>query len=302
MSLRIRRGTDAQRQTTLLDQGELAYTTDTQKLFIGDGASSGGVNVLSSAAGTGLIFDHVTQTLKVSGSNTIVEADAAPSLGGTLNLNSHNIIGTGNITISGNIGATGNIGTNGSLYSSGLTISGNSSLALSSSNVSTLNVTGITTGVNGGIPTVAFSSSKGTLSSPVITGPGDQLFVVSFRGFVTGSPNKNTVSTALISSWDSGATMTNSTPGGVFKIGVPNNNSGFNFVTFTGISGVLSCPISSTTVYSSPSHPLPSASIVGKGARAFVSDATTNTFGSTYTSGGTYNVPVWTDGTTWYIG
>jgi len=51
MALRLRRGTDAQRLT--LDgvgipvpaEGELIYTTDTKKLFVGDGATVGGVAV-----------------------------------------------------------------------------------------------------------------------------------------------------------------------------------------------------------------------------------------------------------------
>jgi hypothetical protein len=106
MSLRIRRGTDTQRQTALLDQGELAYTTDTQKLFVGDGATAGGINILASAAGTGLVFDQLTQTLKVAGSNTIVEADTAPSLGGNLNLNGYNIQGRGNVIINGTLEST----------------------------------------------------------------------------------------------------------------------------------------------------------------------------------------------------
>ena len=51
MALRLRRGTDAQRQT--LDgvslpvpaEGELIYTTDTKKLFVGDGSTAGGIAV-----------------------------------------------------------------------------------------------------------------------------------------------------------------------------------------------------------------------------------------------------------------
>ena len=103
MSLRIRRGTDAQRQTVQLDIGELAYTTDTQKLFVGDGTVLGGHNILATSAGTGLIFDSITQTLKLSTAVGIasVSADTAPSLGGNLVLNSYNISGTGNISISG---------------------------------------------------------------------------------------------------------------------------------------------------------------------------------------------------------
>jgi hypothetical protein len=45
VKLKIRRGTDSQRRTTLLDQGELGYTTDTKRLFVGNGVLSGGINL-----------------------------------------------------------------------------------------------------------------------------------------------------------------------------------------------------------------------------------------------------------------
>lgn len=51
MALRLRRGTDAQRQTLdgvslpLPAEGELIYTTDTKKLFVGDGSTAGGIAV-----------------------------------------------------------------------------------------------------------------------------------------------------------------------------------------------------------------------------------------------------------------
>ena len=61
MSLRIRRGTDAQRQTLTFDQGEVVYTTDTKKVYIGDGISVGGVNILANSAGQGVTFNATTQ-------------------------------------------------------------------------------------------------------------------------------------------------------------------------------------------------------------------------------------------------
>lgn len=74
MALRIRRGTENQRQVTALDQGEIAWTTDTRKLYIGLGTgqvgNAGMVNVVASAAGTGLVYNAATQTLDVD-SNTI---------------------------------------------------------------------------------------------------------------------------------------------------------------------------------------------------------------------------------------
>ena len=42
LKLLVRRGTDADRQLITLDQGELGYTTDSKRLFIGDGSTQGG--------------------------------------------------------------------------------------------------------------------------------------------------------------------------------------------------------------------------------------------------------------------
>jgi hypothetical protein len=47
---------------------------------------------------------------------------------------------------------------------------------------------------------------------------------------------------------------------------------------------------------------LPSASSVGAGSRAFVTDATATTFASTVSGGGANSVPVYSDGTNWKIG
>ena len=52
MSLQIRRGTEAQRSAITFDLGEIVYTTDSKKLYVGDGGTPGGNNILSTAAGT----------------------------------------------------------------------------------------------------------------------------------------------------------------------------------------------------------------------------------------------------------
>ena len=69
MSLRIRRGTESQRQATTFDLGEIVYTTDGKKLFVGDGVTVGGVNVLKTTAGSGLSWNDSTQQLDISGTN-----------------------------------------------------------------------------------------------------------------------------------------------------------------------------------------------------------------------------------------
>lgn len=45
IKLKVRRGTDSQRQRVVLEQGELGFTVDTQRLFVGNGVLSGGVVV-----------------------------------------------------------------------------------------------------------------------------------------------------------------------------------------------------------------------------------------------------------------
>jgi hypothetical protein len=47
---------------------------------------------------------------------------------------------------------------------------------------------------------------------------------------------------------------------------------------------------------------LPSAATAGAGARAFVNDALAPVFGSAVASGGTVNVPVYSNGTNWFVG
>lgn len=69
MSLKIRRGTDEARQFVVLEQGEIAYTTDTKKLFIGDGVAIGGKNVIAQCAGAGLEWNETDQTLQLGAAN-----------------------------------------------------------------------------------------------------------------------------------------------------------------------------------------------------------------------------------------
>jgi hypothetical protein len=72
MSLRIRRGTDGQRQAVTFDNGELVYVTDTHQLFIGDGVTSGGVDLaaigIAAHVGVGLNWNELTHKLDITGS------------------------------------------------------------------------------------------------------------------------------------------------------------------------------------------------------------------------------------------
>ena len=68
IKLKLRRGTDSQRQLVILEQGELGYTTDTKRVWVGDGILSGG-NIVGNITHTPL--DVVNKT----GITTAVQGD-----------------------------------------------------------------------------------------------------------------------------------------------------------------------------------------------------------------------------------
>lgn len=103
MSLKLRRGTNAERLQMTPEQGELIYTTDTKRLYAGDGVTAGGTLVS-------------------------YEGSVQGSLGGDLILSGNNITGAGNIDISGTINS-GNINVNGTITASG-TITANGNIQL----------------------------------------------------------------------------------------------------------------------------------------------------------------------------
>ena len=86
MAFRLRRGTDAERQTVVFAEGELIYVTDTQEVYAGDGTTAGGNRI----------------TGNVSSSPASLTRD--------LNMAGYAITGNGTIGIAGNITATQFIG------------------------------------------------------------------------------------------------------------------------------------------------------------------------------------------------
>lgn len=60
VKLKLRRGTDAQRQTVTLEQGEMGYTTDRKRVWVGDGFTPGG-----HVAGN-LVYAPLTSSAKTS--------------------------------------------------------------------------------------------------------------------------------------------------------------------------------------------------------------------------------------------
>ena len=132
MALQIRRGSDVDRQGITPKAGEPIFTTDTKRLYIGDGSTVGGIIVDTN---TGLVE---------------VADDATPQLGGNLDLNNNDIVGTGNINISGSLTASGTFDLKGSIFAddSTLLVDGISATIPASNltGTATIDVTGNLTG------------------------------------------------------------------------------------------------------------------------------------------------------------
>jgi hypothetical protein len=76
MSLRIRRGTEADRTSKVFDLGELIWTTNGQKLYVGDGLTTGGIDIAAQLAGTGMHYN--TSTGKLDAVLSGLTTDAVP--------------------------------------------------------------------------------------------------------------------------------------------------------------------------------------------------------------------------------
>jgi trimeric autotransporter adhesin len=114
MSLKLRRGTNAERLAFTPAVGELIYTTDSKQLYAGDGTTVGGT--LVSYAGS------------VGG-----------AMGSNLVLSGFNITGTGNVNIEGTITSTGNIVSGGTITASGDIIA-NGNIVLGNSNTDNVTI------------------------------------------------------------------------------------------------------------------------------------------------------------------
>lgn len=327
MSLRIRRGTETQRTGLgyTFDPGELVYTTDSKKLYIGDGVTVGGQHVLASSAGTGLYWNPTTQQLDISGANlstafvqedpsnlyftseraqdaasvlfthsdghsgisfvyddvnnkiyatvtgggsgtalpgnapgllyndgagtlswteTIVEKDSLPMLGGNLDLNSHSITGIGSINIDGSIG-------NSLVSLSYNTFIGTSGIEMSSNERRILKLNSITDGTFSGAPQVIISASKGTIISPTTVSASDNIGALVFQAY-NGTENVNTG--GILSSLSSTADVSQSFPDSELTFIVGTNSNQFTSFNFN-YKGVLQAPIFKATSYDASSLP-----------------------------------------------
>lgn len=89
MAIKVRRGTDADRLTVTLAEGEIAYTTDTKKFYVGDGTTVGGNEVAGGGGGggSGTVTSVAALTLGTSGTDlnsTVANSTTTPVI--TLNV------------------------------------------------------------------------------------------------------------------------------------------------------------------------------------------------------------------------
>lgn len=82
IKLKIRRGTDAQRKTVVLEQGELGYAVDTGRVFIGDGITLGG-NSVSPTFHLPLSTQNIRTSTKATQGDIVSEAGWLYQLVGT---------------------------------------------------------------------------------------------------------------------------------------------------------------------------------------------------------------------------
>jgi hypothetical protein len=86
MALRLRRGTDAQRQLITPSEGELIYVTDTTELYVGDGTTLGGIRISGEVVDTLNQLDDVDAALPQDGDVLVYDSATGDWVAGELPL------------------------------------------------------------------------------------------------------------------------------------------------------------------------------------------------------------------------
>jgi len=305
-------------QTTTANAAVVAYLD-------GDGGlttagSAYGVSMKNSTPGSGFDYGLDLQfiNLNVAGTTTpFKQADIRFNNGVTLVANT-----AGNISINANV-TVGNIIGNGQALTgiAGANVTGN----VGNANLSQyLNVSDVNNNFSYHVVLSAGSGDKslhidaddnlqynpsdGTLTSTRV----DATYVLANLNFANGYLASNLVgSTSNIVNGNSNVSIT--TANGditLSAVGTANvlviTGTGANITGTANISGTAnvgnlnSTSIVKTGVFVTAN--IPAAATAGAGARAFVTDATVATFGSAYVGGAANAVPVYSDGTGWFIG
>ena len=100
MALQLRRGTDAERKLATFSVGEIIYTTDTKKVFVGDGTTVGGKFV------GGLAEAGLRAVTTFEGGQFVTTYETEYTADGHLVMNTKDVTGVRNLSISGKVLST----------------------------------------------------------------------------------------------------------------------------------------------------------------------------------------------------
>ena len=148
-----------------------------------------------------------------------------------------------------------------------------------------------------------FKSTNGDYVITVASGTGNMSVVgnITTNGSFIGnvvSPTMSVVGNVTVGNIISLGIVTANSDIGAF--GNLNAGGNINIARNANITGnIIAATIKTTAILFSA---LPAASAVGAGARAFITDANTLTFGSQVSGNASNNVPVYSNGTDWYVG
>ena len=212
MSLKIRRGTNAERLTITPVEGELIYTTDTKNLYVGDGIIAGGKFI----TGPGY-----TGSIGYTGSRGYIGSQGNIGYVGSAST----IIGyTGSVGYAGSAGLNGgtlvsNLNTSTYNITNGTTLSINGStgdIIANTVRVSTneVNIAKFTGAVNGVENSVSLHGINGSISNPLTLQPGDYGVNLRFSTVsnVVGQEDVGKSLAVFLPRIDPNANMSNSAP------------------------------------------------------------------------------------------
>ena len=201
MTLRLRRGTEAERVSVIFQEGELVYVTDTKDLYSGDGVTPGGIKVSNVGSP-----DALTQNLDLDG---------------------FNIFGSGSITATAFIGdgsGLTNVGGGGIVDGSNyrINIAGDDSSIIVDSTTNTL--TGVFVGDGSGITNVLIEQLDDVL---VLSPTNDQVLTYS-NGFWINSDASGIVEGGIYNIsiiGNDSSTIVNATNGIIQPFGIDYDNT-----------------------------------------------------------------------------
>ena len=271
MALRLRRGTDSERQLITPVEGELIYTTDTKLLYAGDGSTVGGTLVTGAGGGGSLSLNSLTDTDLTGASNNDIltyvsasnkwEAVSVPGVG-VLGLNDISGVFMPSTPTNGDILKYDGINftaqplseafseqqnykinlVNVSLarIASIVPYNANTPVTINNDNGTPLQVVSVTTGNLGGFPLTEYLSVKGTLATPQSVAAGDVIGGWKITGYDSISADGK-VAALWVSAFASDAVVTDAYPKSTGQLLVSKGGNSYNQFMF-GSEGEFKAP------------------------------------------------------------